>query len=111
MCYNQTQYMPTTPIPAHPQMPVTPQYPQMMSQNTSPQWAMDMMADMKILKDLTPKTESIDKTVSTINRKLDLELKVNQMDEKVMQVENACSFVSGKYEEQSVKQKSFKGTN
>jgi hypothetical protein len=72
------------------------QFPQ---QNQPPQWALDIISDIQVIKQ---KVEKIDNTVNIINMKFaDLEVKVNEIDNRVNEVESTVSFLSNEYDMQA----------
>ena len=69
-----------------------------------PSWALKMMDDIKTIKDALPKIEKIEKTVTTINLKVyDIEIKLGQLERRVQNCEDSCSFVSDGFENQKKK--------
>ena len=72
-----------------------------------PQWATQMMEDIKSIKQSVSKIDQIEKFVNKISVKVDtLEIKVNTMDTKVKDVEKSTDFVSKQFEDSKTKLKS-----
>jgi hypothetical protein len=75
---------------------------------TPPQWAIDMMEDIKIMSDDTkniktsvPKIDGIEKSVNLMTAQLsDLSIKVNDIDKRVTDTEQFNSFINSEYERQ-----------
>lgn len=65
-----------------------------------PNWATELMNDVKQIKVSLGKLDQIEKTVNLINSKVsDLETKVNSMEPRINTVENSCSFMSDENED------------
>ena len=72
-----------------------------------PQWAKQIMEDIKSIKQSVSKIDQIEKFVNKISAKVDnLEIKVNSMDTKVKDVEKSTDFVSKQFEDSKTKLKS-----
>ena len=62
-----------------------------------PNWAQELINDVKQIKISMSNLEKIEKTMNTIVTKVsDLETKVKDIDKSVNNVEGACSFISKK---------------
>ena len=60
-----------------------------------------MIEDLKSIKNILPKIEKIDKTVTAINVKVyDKENKLGQLENRVEHCERICSFMNEEYEKQ-----------
>lgn len=72
-----------------------------------PSWLLPMMEDIKALKSIIPKIETIEKTVSTMNIKIsEIETKFKDLEIKVNGIEESIKFKDKEFE--SIK-KDFKG--
>ena len=72
-----------------------------------PQWATEIMEDIKSIKQSVSKIDQIEKFVNKISAKVDtLEIKVNTMDTKVTDVEKSFDFLSKQFEDTKTKLKS-----
>lgn len=67
--------------------------------SSAPQWATQIMEDIKSIKISVSKIDGIEKMVHNINSKVnDLEAKVKTMDSKVTECEKSSQFVSNEFE-------------
>lgn len=65
-----------------------------------PQWATEMMEDIKSIKESVAKIEHSEKFVNKISAKVDkLEIRVHTMDTKVTEVEKSSEYVSNQFED------------
>ena len=88
-----SQYMTSPPFNA--QFPATGAGPS----STPPQWASQIMEDIKSIKISVSKIDGIEKMVHNINAKVnDLETKVKTIDSKVEECEKSSQFVSNEFE-------------
>lgn len=90
------QYMTQTQSPTQ-VMSSQPMYipPPVMAPTGPPNWAQELINDVKQIKISMSKLEKIEKTMNTIVTKVsDLESKVKDIDKSVNDVEGACSFIS-----------------
>ena len=72
-----------------------------------PQWATQIMENLKTIKISVSKIDSIEKTVNHISLKVEtLESKKKTMETKVQDCENASTFISGEFEKTKDKLKS-----
>ena len=79
-----------------------PQFPPIAQAQTPPPWAVTLMEDVKNIKTKVDRIETVEKTVNSISSKLSqLELKVDSIDKRALDVEKNCSFISEKYDDQS----------
>ena len=75
-----------------------------MASSAPPDWATQIMADIKSIKVSVWKIDGIEKLVNQINSKVEnLETKMKSMDTRVQDVEKSSSFVSGQFEDQNNK--------
>lgn len=59
-------------------------------------WVSELIEDVKQIKLSMANLDQIERTVNTINMKLsDLEIKVNSIEPRVIEVERSWSFMSG----------------
>ena len=88
-----------TPFPAQqtPQYISTPQhFPQI---NSPPPWASELLDEIKQIKEKMFKIDKIEKTVNTINIKVnDIESQVKTMDNRISDVENTCQFIGSEFD-------------
>ena len=64
-----------------------------------PQWATQIMEDIKSIKMSVSKIENIEKTVNKISSKVEtLETKMKTMETKVNECEKSSIFISGEFE-------------
>ena len=91
--------------------PFNPQYPATgtVAGSSPPQWATQIMEDIKSIKISVSKIDGIEKMVHNINSKVnDLEAEVKTMDSKVNDCKNSNQFVSDEFEK--AKKAKKKGT-
>ena len=71
-------------------------------QNThAPPWATEMMKEIQAIREKVNKIDVIEKTVNLMNKKLhDLDTKVNDIDKRVLETENALSFIGDGHDQQ-----------
>lgn len=70
--------------------------------NSPPQWATQIMEDIKIIKNSVSKIENIEKTVNQISIKVEtLETKMKTMEIKVNEIEKSSTFISGEFEKKN----------
>ena len=81
--------------------------PNMAAGLSAPQWATQIMEDIKSIKQSVSKIDEIEKFVNKINLKVEtLEVKVNEMSTKVTDVEQSNEFINKEYEDTKTKLKS-----
>lgn len=69
------------------------------SGSAPPQWAMEIMEDIKSIKLSVSKIKNIEKTVNGISSKVQtLETRMKTMETKVTDVENSSTFINGEFE-------------
>ena len=74
---------------------------QFTQQSSPPQWAVDILNDVRAIKQKVEKIDCIEKAVNSINVKLnDLDLKVKDIDNRVNEMESTVSFIGNKYDKQ-----------
>jgi len=85
--------------------PITPQNPASFQNpptaiTATPPWAIELMEDMKHLKQSIPKIERIEKTVDIISVKMnEMEMKMKSMETRISETENACTFINTETEQ------------
>ena len=91
---NTNQYMTPTQSPSQ-IMSSQPMYMPPPASTEPPNWAQELINDVKQIKITMSKLEKIEKTMNTIVTKVsDLETKVKDIDKSVNEVEGTCSFIS-----------------
>ena len=80
---------PTMPPPMQPMPPMQP-----------PDWAAQLISDVKAIKTQVSKIEDVQKTVNQICVRIqDLETNVTSIDSRLSMVENSCSFIGKQYDD------------
>lgn len=68
--------------------------------DTPPQWAIEIMEDLKTIKASVAKIDKIERTVDKINSKVDsLESKVKSIDGRLLETEKSAAFINKEFEE------------
>ena len=76
-----------------------PQYVNMGKSDTPPSWASSLIEDVKTIKSVIPKINSIEETVKSIKSRIDqLETRVSGIETKIYDVENSTTFINTEFE-------------
>ena len=71
--------------------------------NYKPDWANELIENVRMVKQEIGKLSGIEKTLSSINMKvINLETKVNNMETQLGSCDKACSFLSDEYDKHGI---------